>query len=101
MEIELTGENRLLTVRIDGELDHHSTMQLRGEIDRALHRTGAINIAFDMSQMTFMDSSGIGLIMGRYKIIRSLGGKVVIFGMNRETERILKMSGIDRIAEVY
>jgi len=51
--------------------------------------------------VTFMDSSGIGVIMGRYKTVRSLGGRVVIFGMSKEIERIVRMAGIDRIADIY
>ena len=101
MEIELTGEKKLLTVRIDGELDHHSAGEIRESVERELRRTGASSVAFDLTDMTFMDSSGIGLIMGRYKTVRTLGGRIVIFGMNRETERILKMAGVDRIAEIY
>lgn len=101
MEIELTGEKRLLTVRIDGELDHHSAGEIKDRVERELRRTGASSVAFDLTGMTFMDSSGIGLIMGRYKTVRTLGGRIVIYGMNRETERILKMAGVDRIAEIY
>ena len=71
MEIELTGEKKLLTVRINGELDHHSAYEIRTATERELRRTGAINIAFDFSGLTFMDSSGIGVIMGRYKTVTS------------------------------
>lgn len=101
MEIELTGEKRLLTVRIDGELDHHRADELRVSIERELRRTGAINVAFDFSEVTFMDSSGIGVIMGRYKTVRALGGRIVIFGMPKEIERIVRMAGIDNIADIY
>lgn len=101
MEIELTGEKKLLTVRIGGELDHHSVDEIRTRIERELRRTGAINVAFDFSDVTFMDSSGIGVIMGRYKTVRSLGGRIVIFGMSKEIERIVRMAGIDRIADIY
>jgi len=101
MEIELTGEKKLLTVRVGGELDHHTVDDIRMRVERELRRTGAINVAFDFSDVTFMDSSGIGVIMGRYKTVRSLGGRVVIFGMSKEIERIVRMAGIDRIADIY
>ena len=101
MEIELTGEKKLLTVRIDGELDHHSAADIRARIDRELKRTGAVNVAFDFSNVEFMDSSGIGVIMGRYKIVKSLGGRVVIFGMSKEIERIVRMAGVQKIADIY
>ena len=101
MEIELTGEKKLITVRIDGELDHHSAADIRARIDRELKRTGAVNVAFDFSNVEFMDSSGIGVIMGRYKIVKSLGGRVVIFGMSKEIERIVRMAGVQKIADIY
>lgn len=101
MDIELTSEKKLITVRISGELDHHSASEIRDRVERELRRTGASSVAFDMSEMTFMDSSGIGLIMGRFKTVRTLGGKIVIFGASHETERILRMAGVDKIAEIY
>lgn len=101
MEIELTGEKKLITVRIDGELDHHTAAEIRERIERELRRTGAVNVAFDFSNVEFMDSSGIGVIMGRYKTVKSLGGRVVIFGMSKEIERIVRMAGVEKIADIY
>lgn len=101
MTIELTGEKQLITVRLDGELDHRSNEQIRKSIEDELMRSGAINIAFDFSRVTFMDSSGIGMLLGRYKTVKALGGKIILLGMSRETERIIRMSGIDHIAEIY
>lgn len=101
MIIELSGEDRLLTVRMDGELDHNSAEQIKGCIEKEIRRTGALNIAFDFSGVSFMDSSGIGLVMGRFKTVESLGGKIILYGMNNYIERIMRMSGIERIAEIY
>ena len=101
MEIELTGEKKLITVRLGGELDHHTAAGVRERIERELRRTGAVNVAFDFSDVEFMDSSGIGVIMGRYKTVRALGGRVVIFGMSKEIERIVRMAGIEKIADIY
>lgn len=101
MILEMTGEKRLLTVRLDGELDHRSVNGIRQKIDDEVGRTGVINIAIDFSNVIFMDSSGIGLILGRYKTVSALGGRLILFGMSREIERIIKMSGIDKIAEIY
>lgn len=101
MIIELSGEDRLLTVRMDGELDHNSAEVVKTCIEKEIRRTGALNIAFDFSGVSFMDSSGIGLVMGRYKTAKSLGGKIILYGMNSYIERIMRMSGIERIAEIY
>jgi len=101
MTIEIAGEKRLLTARLDGELDHRSVDDIRKEIEKHISKTGVINVALDFSNVIFMDSSGIGFILGRYKTVRALGGRLILFGMSREIERIVKMSGIDKIAEIY
>lgn len=101
MIIELSGEDRLLTVRMDGELDHKSAEVVKTCVEKEIRRTGALNIAFDFSGVSFMDSSGIGLVMGRFKTVNSLGGKIILYGMNSYIERIMRMSGIERIAEIY
>lgn len=97
MELFLSGKYRTLIVRICGELDHHVAAGVRENVDRELSRTGAINVAFDFGGVTFMDSSGIGVIMGRYKVTKALGGKVIIYGASDAVIRIIKMSGIDNI----
>ena len=101
MEIAFKKKNKTIMIRVVGEIDHHTAKELRIKTENALSQMGGTNILFDFSDVTFMDSSGIGLIMGRYKTVRTLGGRIVIYGMNRETERILKMAGVDRIAEIY
>ncbi len=101
MNIELSGQQQLLTVRLEGELDHASTGRIKDELEAELMHTGAKNVAFDFSAVTFMDSSGIGMILGRYKTVKSLGGRIILVGMSREIERIVKMSGIDKLAEIY
>lgn len=97
MEISIVGKYRTLVINLDGDLDHHSADKLRGRIDRELKRTGALNVAFDFGNVAFMDSSGIGFIMGRYKIVRALGGKVILYGLSDNVRRILEMSGIDKL----
>lgn len=101
MTIELSGEERLLTVRMEGELDHNNAEMVRNSVEKEIRRTGALNIAFDFSGVSFMDSSGIGLVMGRFKTVSSLGGKIILYGMNSNIERIMKMSGIEKIAQIY
>ena len=100
MEVKLLGEKRALLVRLRGELDHHTAVKIREEADRMLRSTNAVNIIFDFSELSFMDSSGIGMIMGRYKKVRTLGGRVFAFGVNAQSLRIMEMSGIDRIIKL-
>ena len=100
MEVKLLGEKRTLLVRLGGELDHHTCAKVKEEADRMIRSTNAVNIIFDFSDLSFMDSSGIGMIMGRYKKIRTLGGKVAAFGVNAQILRIMEMSGIDKIIKL-
>ena len=97
MELSIAGKYRTLVVKLSGDLDHHSAGKLREKIDRELERTGAVNVAFDFGRVSFMDSSGIGLIMGRYKVVHALGGKIVIYGLSENVRRIIEMSGIDKL----
>lgn len=98
MELFLSGKYRTLVIRLTGELDDRAAAKVRESVDRELIRTGAVNAAFDMSGVTFMDSSGIGVIMGRAKITASLGGSVIIYGANSTVRRLLEMSGIGQLA---
>lgn len=100
MELFLSGKYRTLVVKINGELDHHAADVIREATDRELGRTGALNVAFDFTDVTFMDSSGIGVIMGRYKVTKALGGKVIIYGASDAVKRIITMSGIDGIVKI-
>ena len=95
--IERSGEN--LIVRISGELDHHTSRTLREETDKSL--TDDIkNIIFDFTSLIFMDSSGIGFLMARYKKILNKGGMAVIVSPTPQVKRILEMSGIMTIIKI-
>lgn len=97
MSVHLLGEKRAVLVKVIGELDHHTASGIKEEADSLMRSSNAINIIFDFSEMTFMDSSGIGVMMGRYKKARSLGGRVIAYGISPQNLRIMEMSGIDKI----
>ena len=90
-----------LIVKFKGELDHHTTEEARNKIDMWYFEKRKKNIIFDLRELNFMDSSGIGLIMGRYKTCKESGGEVFIVSSNSNVERILRMSGIYKIIRVY
>lgn len=100
MELNLIGNKQTLLVEIDGELDHHIAAKVREAVDSRIKMTNARNIAFDFRKVTFMDSSGIGVIMGRYKIAKTLGGKVIVLGAGPQIRRIIVMSGVDKIVRL-
>lgn len=87
-----------LIVTITGELDHHIAAKLRTKIDSELGGE-IINIIFDFSELSFMDSSGVGMIMGRYKAVKLLGGSLTVAGATPQVERILKISGLMNIVD--
>ncbi len=101
MKISLDTQDKTLIVNFNGELDHHSAEETRKEIDRTYFEKRLKNIVLDLKNLNFMDSSGIGLIMGRYKNVSDNGGKLYIINVSSRVEKILKMSGILKIVEIY
>ena len=97
MEVTYIPKHRLILVRVTGEIDHHSAESIRRVTEKEIRRTSAINIAFDFGSVTFMDSSGIGVIIGRYKTASSLGGSVIVFDANEQVMRLMDMSGLSRL----
>lgn len=97
MQMAIVGKYKLLIAALSGELDHHRAAQIREDIDRELMRKGVRNLALDFSGMGFMDSSGIGLVMGRCKKVAALGGQVIVCGMNENIKRIFTMCGLQKI----
>ena len=93
--IMLEGDK--MVIRVGEDLDHHVTKELKENIDTMVDKGIVRNIAFNFSTTGFMDSAGIGLIMGRYKKISPLGGEISIVGTNPAIERIIRISGIHKI----
>ena len=92
------AKGRVLTVRLLGELDHAMARDIRDQIDERIG--GDIRkLIFDLSGLEFMDSSGIGLIIGRYKLMRRLGGSVAVFGSNARIDGIFEMAGLYQLVE--
>ncbi len=98
MSITKTEKNTLL-VEVAGELDDHMAGKVRREIDKALD-TDIKNIIFDFSKLTFMDSSGVGMIIGRYKKIQKHSGRLLIASPKPQVKRILEMSGLTNIIKI-
>lgn len=101
MEFKINAEKKTLLVKLDGDIDHHNVKRVRTELDREIEKIGIKNIAFDFSSVRFMDSAGIGMIMGRYRRINAIGGKIYIIGANEDVKRIIGISGLGNIVEIY
>ena len=97
MEISVIPKHRMVLVRVSGEIDHHTAENIRKSLEREIRRSSAINIAMDFSRVTFMDSSGIGMIIGRYKTVKALGGDLIVFDVGESIKRIFEMSGLSSL----
>ena len=86
-----------LLVGLDGELDHCCAQSVQRELDSLLRDPTVRQLILDFSGLTFMDSSGIGVILGRYRVLRERGGSVAVIHMNDHVSRIFHMSGMDRV----
>jgi len=97
--IYMITEDRMI-ISLKADLDHHLADEMREVIDKIIDERGVRNIIFDFSKISFMDSAGIGLIMGRYKKIRGVG-RIAVVGVNPSIERILQISGLHKIVKEY
>lgn len=100
MQLKFSTRGNILIVSIIGELDHHSAEHISRKIDTEILKSANKNIIFDFSQTSFMDSSGIGVIMGRYKNIQKLNGKAAAINVNAQIRRIIEMSGLLKIIPI-
>lgn len=89
-----------LSVRLYGEIDHHSAVGLRCDVDELLCRVRPGVLYLDLSGVGFMDSSGLGFIMGRYSLLRGMDAKMIITDPSEATERIIGLAGLGRILPV-
>ena len=94
-------KGRTLVIRMPKELDHHTTGQIPGIADRMIGEKNIQRIEFDFRDTGFMDSSGIGVIMGRYRKIYMLGGEVCAVHTSERIRKILTMSGVTKIMQIY
>lgn len=100
MKLNIKSENGTAVAQLSGEIDHHSTKELRAELDKFVITMQPETLAIDLSSITFMDSSGIGLIIGRYKLLKECGGKLEIRSPQPYIRRVLRLSGIERIVKI-
>ena len=98
IEINVTGE--VLTAYLKGELDHHSAREMRLALDNAIELNMPQLLILDFSDISFMDSSGIGLVMGRYRNLIKTGAELSIMGAPPQINKMLKLAGIERLAKL-
>lgn len=100
MGVRLVLKNSVLTALLSGEIDHHSAREIREEIDSTASKTKPKTLVLDFSEVNFMDSSGIGLIMGRCKMQQIWEGTVEVANLPPKLEKIVRLSGITQLCTI-
>lgn len=98
VEINVTGE--VVTAYLGGELDHHTAKEMRETIDSAVELNMPTLLILDFKNISFMDSSGIGLVMGRYRNLMKSGAELHITGAPPQIYKMLKLAGIEKLAKL-
>ncbi len=98
VSIQQTGE--VMSAYLSGELDHHSAKEMREAIDNALDLIMPTLLIIDFSGVDFMDSSGIGLVMGRYRKLAKSGAELHVTGTSAQIYKVMKLAGIERLARL-
>ena len=97
MTSEFDELDNCLYIQITEEIDHHSTQIIRRKMDNEITRFLPRKVIFDFSNVAFMDSAGIGMLLGRYKVIKMLGGQLELMNVNKQIEKVFEISGILKI----
>jgi len=97
LTIELEIKQEVLCIRLAGELDHHAAEQLRNKVTEAIEKHQIIHLVLNLEKLTFMDSSGLGVILGRYKQIKLKHGEMVVCAISPPVKRLFEMSGLFKI----
>lgn len=100
MSVTIQNKGEVLYCFLSGEIDHHTAAGIRKKIDESLENTMPSLLMLDFGGVTFMDSSGIGLVMGRYRILSRIGGKVHIANPPENIYKLFSVCSIEQIATI-
>ena len=97
LSVKFFMRKNTMYIRMNGEMDQESVGNLKDKLIQIIKEKNVKNIVFNLKELTFMDSTGIGIIIGRYNQLKLKGGKVVLCYINKLVERIILFSGLPRI----
>ena len=100
MEMRYKAENRQLTITLSGELDHHAAKGLMESIDRCMEQNLPSRAVLDLGELTFMDSSGIAVVLRAKRRMEALAGTLVVVNIPRQASRVLETAGLDRYVDL-
>ena len=94
------SKDGVLEIKLLGEIDHHSAVSVRSDIDELIFSERPKKTVLNLSEISFMDSSGLGLIMGRYSLMKELGGSLSLRAPTSAVMKILSLAGMDRVIKI-
>lgn len=100
MSVQLNYKEGVLTAKLSGEIDHHSAREMREAIDDAAQKLKPYCLRLDFTNVPFMDSSGVGLILGRVRMCGFWRGRVVLCGLSQNLNKMVELSGIASVAAI-
>lgn len=100
LHINLTTKKNVLIIRLAGELDHHTAEQLKEQVEEKINKDGIKHILLNLEELTFMDSSGLGVILGRYKRLKQVDGTMIICAISPSIYRLFELSGLFKILQI-
>ena len=100
MECKYFKEDKLLVLKITEEIDEYTSQEIRRKADNEIERYMPKKVVFDFDSVTFMDSAGIGLLIGRYKLTNMIGGKMEVTNLTTSVKKIFEMSGILKLIPI-
>jgi len=100
MPVVMHYEKSRLTACLSGEIDHHSAAALRSQIDQSLMKYRPPTLTLDFLEVTFMDSSAVGLVMGRYKQLGAFGGELEVVNLSPVAYRMMQLSGLQALSKL-
>lgn len=100
MSVKFDFQNKIMTVYLTGEIDHHTAAEVRENIDRMIEKRMPSVLQLDFGEVSFMDSSGVGLVMGRIRFMNSVGGRVEVLNLSPNSYKVMKMAKLDSLAKI-
>ena len=97
MPVHILRNSSVVTAKIEGDIDHHTAAEIRQVVDENINLLKPKVLNLDFGGVQFMDSSGIGLIMGRFKLMKTANGELKVVNVPKRLERMIKISGLTRL----
>lgn len=100
MGVTIETSNGVMSAYLDGDIDHHTAKEIREQIDEAIAQKKPNLLILDFRGVAFMDSSGIGLVMGRYRLLQITHSKLEVANVSAQTKKVMKLAGLDKLAVI-